>query len=203
MNRGVLIVHGDVPRKPNPEEAAAAAASAARWSDSANEQAAEAEHRARHSTADEDDDFEASTQVHDDVVHSSTTTVIIEEELPPPATTRTLLQHFKSIQDLTKAPPKPRVAPAQANRDHAPKTKQPAAVYANEEEDEHEHNHRSSVNGDENDYGASPDAGEFGNDPVRDASVIRESDRCDEEELPAQGTTKSLLAKFQSFQGKR
>lgn len=203
MNRGVLIVHGDVPRKPNPEEAAAASASAARWSDSANEYATGPEHR--RSATDEDDSFEASNQIPDDVVHSTTTTVINEDELPPPATTRTLLQHFKSMEDVTKAPPRPRVAPAQANRDPTPKTK-PAAVYINHEEDEYERTHKSSVNGDENDYtqyGASPDAGEFENDPVRDQSVLRESDRCDEEELPAQGTTKSLLAKFQSFQGKR
>ena len=42
-----------------------------------------------------------------------------------------------------------------------------------------------------------PDAGEFENDPVYNASVVRESDRMDHAEMPEQGITRGLLAKFQ------
>jgi len=45
-----------------------------------------------------------------------------------------------------------------------------------------------------------PDSGEFENDPIYNADVLRESDRTDCADFPEQGITRDLLAKFQHAQ---
>ena len=47
---------------------------------------------------------------------------------------------------------------------------------------------------------AGADSGEFENDPVYNADVVRESDRSDHAEIPEHGTTRGLLAMFQNRQ---
>jgi len=44
------------------------------------------------------------------------------------------------------------------------------------------------------------DSGEFENDPVCNADVVRESDRSNFAEIPEHGSTRGLLARFQNRQ---
>lgn len=127
----------------------------------------------------------------EDVVHQSVLTVFNEDELPAPATTRTLLQHFKSMEDVTKAPPLPRPSPSEAAREARPKSRLAASggVHSDSNYDDGYRNQkRQSIHSDSED--------------IQNADAAKELDAYDGEELPVQGTTKSLLAKFQSFQTK-
>jgi hypothetical protein len=75
-----------------------------------------------------------------------------------------------------------------------------ASTYPNEREqpdgDEYDDQHQEYSS--KYDLG---EGGEFENEPPQhDPSVVREADRHDEEELPEQGTTRNLLAKFKALQ---
>ena len=121
----------------------------------------------RRSVAEADPDVRAS--------ETGDATVFHEQELPAPETTRNLLSMFRSLEDTSRAPPG--AAPSMGAR-HAEGGVQ-----------------LDSPGGELVDY--VPDAGEFENDPVYNADVVRESDRADHAEMPEQGTTRGLLARFQ------
>jgi len=111
---------------------------------------------------------------------------IREDELPPPSLTRNLLQHFKSIEDVTK----PLHTPQPGTKVHRGGVTVSTGA-AN----------KSVMSPSYGDHSVA-ESGEFENEPERDPTVIRESDRKDDEELPEQGTTRNLLARFQSLQSK-
>ena len=118
-----------------------------------------------------------------------------EDELPAPETTRNLLSMFRSMEDTSRAPPTPEtsVLHQAASRSGVRRAQSMGAGgYARRGED-----------GDQTDFSPgeyAADAGEFENDPVYNADVVRESDRSDYAEMPEQGTTRGLLAKFQHAQ---
>lgn len=184
LNRGGIIVHGDVPKRPTTETA-----DVVRGSEGvADNEGDDYDGRPKRNGIDGRREFDVDS---DDVVHQSVLTVFNEDELPAPATTRTLLQHFKSMEDVTKAPPLPRPAPSEAAREARSKTR-PAASGAVHSDSDHDEGYRNQKR--QSIYSDSED--------IQNADAAKELDAYDGEELPAQGTTRSLLAKFQSFQTK-
>ena len=120
--------------------------------------------------------------------------ILHEDELPAPETTRTLLSMFRSMEDTSRAPPTPEttVKYQAASRTGVHRAPSMGA------------RHGGGAGGDLLDSSAGgelaeyvPDAGEFENDPMYNADVVRESDRTDFAEMPEQGITRGLLAKFQ------
>jgi hypothetical protein len=128
-----------------------------------------------------------------------------EDELPPPATTKNLLAKFKSLEDVNNPPPSPQRSLQQQKQIGSSSTvsvrRMPnsSQVYAQERE-QPEGGEYESQPSEFHQYQVTTDSGEFENAPVHDPNVIRESDRHDEEELPSQGITRNLLAKFQNLQ---
>lgn len=126
-----------------------------------------------------------SGDVHESIFH--------EDELPPPETTRNLLSMFRSLEDTSRAPPTPETTERHqaASRSGIYRAASMGA------------RHSSGGGGDQLDSSGgeltefAPEAGEFENDPVYNADVVRESDRMDYAEMPEQGITRGLLAKFQ------
>jgi len=115
-----------------------------------------------------------------------------DDERPAPATTKSLLSRFQT--EASAPPPTPEESSkkqqaAVKSLKSAGGKDTPHAVVREEAEEVQ----RDQFNG-------QPDAGDFENDPQRADDVVRESDNADTEELPEQGTTKNLLAKFQSMQ---
>ena len=183
LNRGSLIVHGDVPKKTN------AVVEVCNRPGSEDLEQWNQQNQDEYKRRDYNDD--------QDIVHGDYVTVINEEELPPPATTRTLLERFKCMEDPTKAPPIPKnktsFSATTKQGNNFPPTK-PNTVRAADEDDDGGRRTGSI---------ASPESGEYENYAAeRDPGVIRESDNADDVELPASGTTRSLLAKFKSLQTK-
>ena len=130
----------------------------------------------------------ASTDAHEPVFH--------EDELPPPAMTRNLLSMFRSMEDPSMAPPTPeamerKLAASRSSLYRSPST---GGTGVAPHTDVGDHFNRSD--GDVIEY--APDSGEFENDPVYNADVVRESDRTDYAEMPEHGMTRGLLAKFQN-----
>ena len=152
-----------------------------------------------------------------DYVRSEDHTNILEEELPPTAFTRNMLAKFRSMEDVNKPPPTPEYAEKQVktvtsgvHRMTNPNVRslsisspehdshfdmereQPDGAYQQEAvSHEYEHNNYDDFNA---------EGGEFENEPEYNPNVIRESDKLDEDELPELGTTRNLLAKFQTLQ---
>ena len=156
--------------------------------------------------------------VEKEVVHvdaHADSVAVLEEELPPPAMTKSLLAKFQTIQDPNGPPPSPQRS-AEIQREAVksvrvtPTHKSQMHIQEQAEFGEHADQREQPDGGEYEQYKAgvthhdqfmgSPEAGEFENDPIYNDSVIRETDRNDEEELPEQGTTRNLLAKFQSMQ---
>lgn len=124
-----------------------------------------------------------------------------QHELPAPSTTRNLLSKFKAMEDTSIAPP----TPEQWERTHsvARSVSQSSARTRRQSSSDAEYERRTSARtngGIDVDADAAAEAGEFENEPIYDPSLIRESDRMDEAELPERGTTRGLLAKFQLLQ---
>jgi len=116
--------------------------------------------------------------------------VFQEDELPPPELTRNLLSMFRSMEDPSRAPPTPEttVRNKAANRTSVQKaSSMGSASFTEDNFDRSDGEHVVYA----------PDAGEFENDPLYNADVVRESDRTDFAEMPGQGTTRGLMAKFQ------
>ena len=121
-----------------------------------------------------------------------------EDELPPAEMTRNLLSMFRSMEDPSRAPPTPEAMEKMqaASRSSVHRAlSMGASVYAHSGDAE---DHSSRLDGDLVEY--TPDSGEFENDPVYNADVVRESDRTDYAEMPEQGITRGLLARFQNTQ---
>ncbi len=159
----------------------------------------------------------------DDYTHQTPHTNGEEKEedcLPPPAMTKNLLAKFRSMEDVNATPPTPErsakmikaatisVSPGTSRRFSSPtKTVQ---VYCDtdereqpeglEEDDrlryENEHYHAEEYQ----QYDHFEDTDEYENEPAVNRDIVREESRNEEEELPEQGTTRNLLAKFQSLQ---
>ena len=133
---------------------------------------------------------------------------VLEEDLPPSQFTRTMLAKFRSMEDVEQEPPTPEfsskkmkaaimsVSPSHTRRFEGG----PVPLYQDGESPEDReqqldnHHHQYDF-----DYNAAIDAGEYENDPSSNPDVIREGDVLTED-LPEQGTTRHLLAKFQSMQ---
>jgi hypothetical protein len=160
LNRGNLVVHGDVPKR-SPSET---------------------EHISSPDWPDETSD--AHHQV--------------ERELPAPSTTRNLLSKFKALEDSSAVPP----TPEQWERTHSVTRSGSRASRTQRlsTSDGENDSLMTRSNGIDIDAEAAVDAGEFENQPIYDPSLVRESDRTDEAELPERGTTRGLLAKFQLLQ---
>jgi hypothetical protein len=146
----------------------------------------------------------SSPELHADET-SDYTSPVHDDELPAPSTTRNLLSMFKSLEDPSKAPPTPEsserhfsaVARSNSHGGSGRNRVSSTGPRLSTTDDEADYYDRRS-NGIADEYG--PDAGEYENEPVRNESVIRESDHVDEAELPERGTTRGLLAKFQQLQ---
>ena len=124
--------------------------------------------------------------------------VFHEEELPPPATTRNLLSMFRSMEDPSMAPPTPesmekKQAASRSGVPRSPSVGRSSCARPGDVEGDSERSYY-----DVTEYPA--DSGEFENDPIYNADVVRESDRIDYAEMPEQGVTRGLLAKFQTRQ---
>jgi len=140
---------------------------------------------------------------------------IKEDELPPPSFTRHLLDHFKSIEDLSK----PQYTASQetfASRekesqeygngrgksfqqnDGAHQSRAQNTSGSRETERKNDSKSKRSESG-----GRSDASWEVENESAHATAVVRESDRNEEDDLPEQGTTRNLLARFQSLQTPR
>jgi hypothetical protein len=118
-----------------------------------------------------------------------------EDELPPPAMTRNLLSVFRSMEDTSRAPPTPETTERHmvASRSNLRRSPSAGRSTAAVQSDHYASELDQAV--DTMEYAAG--SGEFENDPVYNANVVRESDQSDLDVLPVLGTTRSLLAKFQ------
>ena len=137
----------------------------------------------RRSVAEADPDVRAS--------ETGDATVFHEQELPAPETTRNLLSMFRSLEDTSRAPPTPETTERHQAASRSGVHRAPSMGARHAEGGVQ----LDSPGGELVDY--VPDAGEFENDPVYNADVVRESDRADHAEMPEQGTTRGLLARFQ------
>jgi len=124
--------------------------------------------------------------------------VFHEDELPPPAMTSNLLSMFRSMEDPSRAPPTPESMEKKQTASRSSFLRSPSVGSSS-------YARPGDVEGDSDrsycdvmEYPA--DSGEFENDPVYNANVVRESDRMDYAEMPEQGITQGLLAKFQTRQ---
>ena len=167
---------------------------------------------------DGDDDYEQPLHQQTDYV-TSDSPAEQEYEMPQQAYTRSMLAKFKNLEDSNLPPPSPERSANVSKQAVAsskfgvtrtmPKSShygEPdgAATYPDEREqpdgdeyeDEHQEHQEFQFKYDSQDV----EEGEFENDPYHDPNVIREADRQDEEELPEQGTTRNLLAKFKAMQ---
>jgi len=124
--------------------------------------------------------------------------VFQEDELPLPAMTRHLLSMFKSMEDPCSEPPTPETTEKKQAASRSSVHRSPSVDISGYTRAADVGDDFSWSNGDLIEY--SPDAGEFENDPVYNADVVRESDRTDYAEMPEQGITRGLLAKFQNAQ---
>ena len=124
--------------------------------------------------------------------------VFQEDELPPPATTRNLVSRFRSMEDPSREPPTPETQGKKLSASR----RSVSLGSSNVSQHGHDEDHLITSNGDGTEYAA--ESGEFENNPVYNADVVRESDRTDNAEMPEQGTTQGLLAKFLAkFQNKQ
>ena len=183
--------------------------------------------RHHHSSDDHDADDSADDQVwrqNEDVVRADQP---VEEELPAPQTTRSMLAVFKSMEDVNRPPPTPEYAKqvvkqaspvrvVSIRRGTSPPPSSRSSHYSNHlnghhsdggdgyHSDDREHqegaDYNSSSSHDDLYRDYDQHGGEFENDPERNPDVVREDMRNETEELPEQGTTKNLLAKFQALQ---
>jgi len=134
-----------------------------------------------------------------------------EEELPQEAFTKNMLAKFQSLEDTNMEPPTPEssqqkmkiaklsvgpgpmqmystraVSPTHLeNNGHLDEREQPEGLEQTEQYNDY-------------DYNQEVDSGEYENNPNRNSDVIREEDILTDD-LPEQGTTRNLLAKFQSM----
>jgi len=125
---------------------------------------------------------------------STTGSSMKAEELPPPAITRNLLELFQSKEEEAKTSStfEPRgggAASGRAKDGSGGQTWKDRSIFVGNAET------RKSME-------MSVESGDFENDPTADPTLVRESDRHDEDELPEQGTTRNLLAKFQNLSHK-
>lgn len=121
-----------------------------------------------------------------------------EDELPAPATTMNLLSMFRSMEDPSMEPPTPEAmekkqAASRSSVQRSPSAGATSYAQPGDVEDGFDRSY-----GDVEEYAV--DSGEFENDPIYNADVVRESDRTDYAEMPEQGITRGLLAKFQNGQ---
>jgi hypothetical protein len=130
----------------------------------------------------EDDVFEGQ----DDHPALQSQSSILEEEMPAPSTTRNLLAKFQSLSESTENLQSHDLSYRQSRSS----SRDNLDFYQEREQPE----------GGEINHAMSSSSEFLDEDAPRDPNVTRESDRHDEEELPEQGTTRNLLAKFQSMQ---
>lgn len=112
-----------------------------------------------------------------------------EDELPPPAMTRNLLSMFRSMEDPSMAPPTPEAMKKKQAASRSGVYRSPSMGASGLAAGDH-------LNRSDAEYAA--DSGEFENDPVYNADVVRESDHTDYAEMPEHGMTRGLLARFQN-----
>ena len=154
----------------------------------------------------------------------------VEEDLPAPQTTRSMLAVFQSMEDVNRPAPTPEYAkqvvkqasPVRVLSIRRGASPPPSHHAQSSHYSDHLNGHHSDAGdgyhsddreqqqeaGDYNSSSSHDDlyrdydhhGGEFENDPQRNPDVIREDMRNETEELPEQGTTKNLLAKFQALQ---
>ena len=122
-----------------------------------------------------------------DIVTSDTVTTIVEDELPPPKMTRSLLAKFKSLEDVNKPAPTPERSESLQKHAQAALTLPRTHVRDFEFTDD-------ALSAEESDD-VSVDTRTYEN--VGD--VTREDGVVDENELPAQGMARNLMAKWQNI----
>ena len=157
---------------------------------------------------------------HDDIIRSDQP---VEEDLPARQTTRSMLAVFQSMEDVNRPPPTPEYAnqvvkqasPVRTMSIRRGASPPPTQTIKSSHYNNHVNGHHSDggdgYQSDEREGGeynsSSHDelyrdydqhGGEFENDSLRNPDVMRE-DVTNVEELPEQGTTKNLLAKFQAL----
>ena len=137
-----------------------------------------------------------------DITYESNTTYERDNDLPPPAMTKTLLARFQSLEDVSKPPPTPEQSTrlqkeAVASTKVTPSSSQYSGTSSFKVAEQMEQNGYEV----EDEYAEEEvllEGGEWENTPQQ-SDMVRESDYNDV--LPEQGTTRNLLAKFQSLQG--
>ena len=134
------------------------------------------------------------------IVKASDETVILEEELPEPAHTKSILAKFRSMENINgeMAPPSPKrvtttttVTTTQKQRtESVPRAASPPPPVVNGGRSESEgYNEEGEVEG-----------GVYENEPVVPDGVVREADRVEENEMPEEGFTKTLLAQWRQIE---
>lgn len=148
--------------------------------------------------------YEEREEEYTDVVRADE---VLEDDLPPESFTRNMLAKFRSMEDTEQAPPTPEYSEKKMRA--AVTSMSPAStrrydtsavpIYSDEREQPDGLEHTDTTQEYFDGYNNPADAGEYENDPIHNPDVIREGDAL-EEDLPEQGTTRHLLAKFQSMQ---
>lgn len=155
------------------------------------------------------DEYEeyAVSQEHADIVRADE---VVEEDLPHEAFTKNMLAKFKSLEDTNMEPPTPESSQQKMKvaklsigpgptRKFSGRASSPTPVDNYLDEREQPDGLEQTEVFCDYDYNQEIDSGEYENNPNRNADVIREDDILTDD-LPEQGTTQNLLAKFQSMQ---
>jgi len=135
---------------------------------------------------------------------------VLEEDLPPVAFTRDMLAKFRSMEDVDMAPPTPEysdrkmkvayssVGPSPVRRFDTHTTTISTTIYKEQSDGLEQTDGTDTTQEYYEGYTNPVEAGEFENEPLYNPDIIREGDVNDV--LPESGTTRHLLAKFQSMQ---
>lgn len=152
------------------------------------------EHNYHHDAYDHQEDHREELEVEDgeEPIHADSS-AILEAELPPPSTTRNLLAKFQSLG--TSSAPTPQKTPSLTHNQRKKSTSSDRIDTVREQPEGVEYETRAHP-----DERYMQSNGDYAEEKSRDPDIVREADRDDEEEMPEEGTTRSLLAKFQSMQ---
>lgn len=123
----------------------------------------------------------------------------MEEELPAPETTKRLLSQFKSMEDVTAPLPTPERVAQQLKVTRSSIKAHPVRLVSQTSEEREQPDGTDYYDNAQSEQHYE-DGGEYENSPVQREDVVRETDNDDGADLPEQGITRNLLAKFQSMQ---
>lgn len=122
-----------------------------------------------------------------------------EDELPPLSITGKMRSIFKSMENINgAAPPTPETHQKKQHLLRTTSMKASPTRHFTTTGEEHVNGHTESESHSEG-YEMTPDGGEYDNEPIRNEDVIRSGEPEPEDDLPEQGTTRSLLAKYRAL----